>query len=37
MAIMTIPDNNSGGDAQELMRNVAKAVMAAHQDRAPNR
>ena len=37
MAIMTIPDNNSGGDAQELMRNVAKAVMAAHQDRAANR
>jgi len=37
MAIMTIPNNNSDGDAQELMRNVAKAVMAAHQDRAANR
>jgi beta-lactamase class A len=31
MAIMTIPDNNSGGDAQKLMRDVAKAVMAAHE------
>jgi beta-lactamase class A len=33
MAIMTIPSDNSDGDAQELMRNVAKAVMAAHQAR----
>ena len=30
IAIMTIPNNNSGGEAQELMRDVAKAVMAAH-------
>jgi beta-lactamase class A len=37
MAIMTIPDNNSDGSAQELMRSVAKAVMAAHQGRASNR
>jgi beta-lactamase class A len=37
MAIMTIPNNNNDGDAQELMRNVAKAVIAAHQGRAPNR
>jgi len=34
VAIMTIPSNNSDGGAQELMRNVAKAVMAAHQGRA---
>jgi len=33
MAIMTIPNNNSEGGAQELMRDVAKAVMAAHQRR----
>ena len=33
MAIMTIPDNNSAGGAQELMRDVAKAVMTAHQRR----
>ena len=31
MAIMTIPDNNSDGDAQRLMRDVAKAVIAGHQ------
>jgi beta-lactamase class A len=31
MAIMTIPNNNSGGDAQRLMRDVAKAVIAHHQ------
>jgi len=34
IAIMTIPSNNSDGAAQELMRNVAKAVIAAHQGRA---
>ena len=33
MAIMTIPDNNSDGDAQRLMREVTKAVIAAHQRR----
>jgi beta-lactamase class A len=33
MAIMTVPDNNSAGGAQELMRDVAKAVMTAHQRR----
>jgi beta-lactamase class A len=33
MAIMTIPNSSDGG-AQELMRNVAKAVIAAHQGRA---
>jgi len=32
MAIMTIPDK-SNGDAQELMRNVARAVMASHEAR----
>jgi len=32
MAIMTVPNSSDGG-AQELMRNVAKAVMAAHQAR----
>jgi beta-lactamase class A len=32
MAIMTVPNSSDGG-AQELMRNVAKAVMAAHQSR----
>jgi len=32
MAIMTIPDNSDGG-AQELMRNVAKAVIDAHEAR----
>jgi beta-lactamase class A len=31
MAIMTIPNNNSDGDAQRLMRDVAKVVMAQHQ------
>ncbi|HKC01793.1 MAG TPA: serine hydrolase [Sphingomicrobium sp.] len=36
IAIMTIPSNNSDGAAQELMRNVAKAVIAAHQGRARN-
>jgi len=34
IAIMTIPSNNSDGAAQELMRNVAKAVIAAHVGRA---
>jgi beta-lactamase class A len=33
MAIMTIPRNNSDGDAQRLMRDVAKAVIADHQAR----
>ena len=33
VAIMTIPNNNSAGGAQELMRDVAKAVMAAHRER----
>ena len=33
VAIMTIPNNNSAGGAQELMRDVAKAVMAAHRGR----
>jgi len=33
VAIMTVPDNNSAGGAQELMRDVAKAVMTAHQRR----
>jgi len=33
MAIMTIPRNNSDGDAQRLMRDVAKAVIADHQVR----
>ncbi len=33
---MTIPSNNSDGAAQEQMRNVAKAVIAAHQGRARN-
>jgi beta-lactamase class A len=37
MAIMTVPNNNSEGGAQELMRDVAKAVMAAHQGRGRNR
>jgi len=32
MAIMTVPNSSDGG-AQELMRNVAKTVMAAHQAR----
>ena len=32
MAIMTVPNSSDGG-AQELMRNVAKAAMAAHQAR----
>ena len=32
MAIMSVPDHSDGG-AQELMRNVAKAVIAAHVDR----
>ena len=32
MAIMSVPDHSDGG-AQELMRNVAKAVIAAHIDR----
>lgn len=32
MAIMTVPDSSDGG-AQELMRNVAKAVMDAHEAR----
>ncbi|HEX6742016.1 MAG TPA: serine hydrolase [Sphingomicrobium sp.] len=31
MAIMAIPNNNSDGDAQRLMRDVAKAVIAQHQ------
>ncbi len=30
MAIMTIPSNNASGGAQELMRNVTKALIAAH-------
>jgi beta-lactamase class A len=34
VAIMTVPSNNSDGAAQELMRNVAKAVIAAHVGRA---
>jgi beta-lactamase class A len=34
MAIMTVPDDNSEGGAQELMRNVARAVMAAHRARS---
>jgi beta-lactamase class A len=34
MAIMIIPNSSDGG-AQELMRNVARAVMAAHQARGP--
>jgi len=34
IAIMTIPSNNSDGAAQELMRNLAKAVIAAHAGRA---
>ena len=33
MAIMTIPRNNSDGDAQRLMRDVAKAVIADHRAR----
>ena len=33
MAIMTIPRNNSDGDAQRLMRDVAKAVITEHQAR----
>jgi beta-lactamase class A len=32
MAIMSVPDHSDGG-AQELMRNVARAVIAAHVDR----
>jgi beta-lactamase class A len=32
MAIMSVPDHSDGG-AQELMRDVAKAVIAAHVDR----
>jgi beta-lactamase class A len=36
IAIMTVPSDNSNGAAQELMRNVAKAVMAAHAGRARN-
>jgi beta-lactamase class A len=32
MAIMTVPNSSDGG-AQELMRNVARAVIAAHQPR----
>ncbi|NUS99599.1 MAG: serine hydrolase [Sphingomonas sp.] len=30
VAIMSVPDNNAGGDAQKLMQSVAKAVMAQH-------
>ena len=30
VAIMAVPDNNSDGDAQKLMQNVAKAVIAQH-------
>ena len=30
VAIMSVPDNNSDGDAQKLMQNVAKAVMTQH-------
>jgi beta-lactamase class A len=33
IAIMTVPSNNSDGAAQELMRNVAKAVIAEHPGR----
>ena len=32
MAIMSVPDHSDGG-AQELMRNITKAVIAAHVDR----
>jgi len=32
MAIMSVPDHSDGG-AQELMRNVTRAVIAAHVDR----
>jgi beta-lactamase class A len=32
MAIMSVPDSSDGG-AQEMMRNVARAVIAAHVDR----
>lgn len=31
MAIMTVPDNNAGGSAQKLMREVTKTIIAAHQ------
>ena len=31
VAIMTIPDNNSSGDAQKLMRDVAHTVEAFHE------
>jgi beta-lactamase class A len=30
MAIMTIPRNNASGSAQALMRDVTKALIAAH-------
>lgn len=33
MAIMTVPDNNSGGSAQKLMRDVTKVIIAAHAGR----
>ncbi|MEO5774113.1 MAG: serine hydrolase [Sphingomicrobium sp.] len=33
MAIMTIPANNSSGDAQRLMRDVAKSVIDYHEQR----
>ena len=36
VAIMAVPDNNSDGDAQRLMQNVAKAVMAQHAMRYAN-
>lgn len=34
VAIMTMPDNNAGGDAQKLMRDVANAIEAFHQSRS---
>lgn len=33
LAIMTVPNNNASGSAQRLMRDVTKAVIAAHQAR----
>ena len=36
VAIMAVPRNNSDGDAQKLMQNVAKAVIAQHAMRYAN-
>lgn len=33
MAIMTVPNNNASGSAQRLMRDITKAVIAAHEVR----